>query len=187
MPTAAGNQQASAEFGGGPAWLDNGNVGALVQPNFQQYLFQSFVLTANATILQPLSPPARGARLVIKLIQDGTGSRTVTWSSIWRDMPNLGSSGPAGSSAMVEILYDGFSYQFVGGSSTFAVGGSYLQPGAGAVTYVGTVPVSGKVITPTVGSIAIAGVAPTFAQNATYIAPGAGNIQVRGEFPVRTP
>lgn len=190
MPTAAGNNAAASEFFGGPAWKDNGSVSGNVQPDLSQYFFQSFTLAGNITLLWPAVPPARFARLIFKFVQDATGSRTVTFSGAYRDAPSLGSSGPAGSVATLEFVYDGGSYQFMGGSTTFAASNAALTlaPNAGGITFSGAPPTVYAITrVPTVGAITIAGIAPTFAQNASYIQPQAGSVTLLGGFPVRSP
>lgn len=60
------------------ACYDNGNSGAgTVTINWQNGVFQKLILTGNPTIAFSNIPS--GVKLILMLIQDGTGSHTVTW------------------------------------------------------------------------------------------------------------
>lgn len=65
---------------------------------------QSITLTGNATITMPSSPSSGTEReIVLQLIQDGTGSRTVTWSGVtWA---TTGGVAPAINSAISASTY----------------------------------------------------------------------------------
>jgi hypothetical protein len=99
------------------------------------------VLTAAGAVFigQPVGPyPPRFSRVCVQVLQDGNGSRVVTWASCWRDAPSWGSNGPASASAVGEFISDGQgSYQYAGGSSAFAVVGTGLAPGTGAAQITG--------------------------------------------------
>lgn len=63
-----------------------GDAGATPAINWSNGNMQRFRLTANAT--PTFSNPVKGATYVLELQQDGTGSRTVTWSGatiVWAD------------------------------------------------------------------------------------------------------
>lgn len=49
-----------------------------------QQIVELGALTSNLTINEP-STPVRGFRLTIRLIQDGTGGRTVTWNAVFKN------------------------------------------------------------------------------------------------------
>lgn len=65
---------------------------------------QSITLTGNATITMPSSPSSGTEReIVLQLIQDGTGSRTVTWSGVtWA---TTGGIAPAVNSTIASSTY----------------------------------------------------------------------------------
>ncbi len=77
-----------AQAGGQAAYLrlSGGDGGATPAINWNSGNAQRFRLTANAT--PTFTNPVKGAFYVLELQQDGTGSRTVTWSGatiVWPD------------------------------------------------------------------------------------------------------
>ena len=118
-------------------------------------------LTGNITINAPTSP-ARGQRLELTFLQDGTGGRTVTWNAAfktaWQPVPS------AGAISSVGFEYDGTNWQMVAGqfpvshagiasipgplvaqSLTVSATGPYVSTAvAGGADYASSVRVSGK-------------------------------------------
>jgi hypothetical protein len=62
-----------------PIEYDAGNSGASLTFDFVNGYAQKTVLTANSTFT--FSNPVNGATYLLRLVQDGTGSRTVTFPS----------------------------------------------------------------------------------------------------------
>lgn len=197
-----------AQFGG-PEIYPIVNPNSIYNPDLKKHLYHSVTLQANTTVGQPLFPPPPGNLVVLRLVQDSTGSRTVAWASCYRDAPNWSSGGAALSTALAVFMFDGQSYQFLGGSSAFAVQGSGLTPGAGGVSYLGLVPKPNLNPAPTAGAVAAGGVAPTVTNRAAivlrtplvgavtvagvagnvsaYVATGPGAVVMAGQVPTRTP
>lgn len=176
-------EQQRREFGGSPA------AGALVQAsgNYQPYLQAGLTVTlqliGNIILGQPvLFNPSVGQRIFMVLVQDGTGSRTVAWSSCWRDIPTgLASGGSAGQVASAEFVFDGFSWQYCGGSSAFASPGVAITTGTAQLSLAGSTPVPYANPAPTTGSAAFSGVAPTIIRStSTVITPTVGAATMAG-------
>ena len=151
---------------GGAVYVNYGSVASgFLQPDLSKAYNHLLTATAALLIGQPLyaNPPPRYTRILIQVLQDGTGSRLITWAPCYRDAPSWGSSGPANSSALAVFIADGQGgYQYEGGSSTFAINAGQMVPGVGAAQYAGTQPVQQtNKIAPTVGAVTLAGVAPT--------------------------
>lgn len=89
--------------------LANGSSGAAITLNFNQADWHTLTLTANCTIT--LSAPVAGTEYILYLLQDGVGSRTVTWPTIkWQGgaAPTLTTT--AGKTDLILLRYDGTSY-----------------------------------------------------------------------------
>jgi hypothetical protein len=107
-----GNTNLGLPLGG---TFSNGNSGAAATIDWTKGNKQTITLTANCTFTftAPDAPSGSvGATLSIRLIQDGTGSRTVTWPAAvkW-----IGSAAPvltttAAASDIVSLLWDGTNY-----------------------------------------------------------------------------
>jgi hypothetical protein len=88
---------------------DNGNCGAADTFNLALGNFQFTTLDNNCTIT--LSNPVAGTLYLIKVLQDGTGSRTVTWPTIlWEGAGAPTLSTGAGDVDLIWLFYDGTSY-----------------------------------------------------------------------------
>ena len=63
--------------------------GATITPDTVNGDYQFVTLGGNRTFAAPLNPPASPSikRILFRVRQDGTGSRTVTWNAIYR-FPN---------------------------------------------------------------------------------------------------
>ena len=184
MPNEYLNDLAYQQATGGPLIYNDGSA-TLIQPDFSKALIHIATLTGNAIIGQPVFAPPAGTTVVITLIQDATGSRSVTWDPCYRDPPSWGSSGPANSRASERLYYDGLTYQCVGGSSTFAVATQVARGLTAALALAGNAPIvvatTGVTITPSVGALSVAGVAPGFQRNTIVsITPTVGAIAVAG-------
>jgi hypothetical protein len=90
--------------------FDNGNSGATATVSFLVAQKQKITLTANCTFT--FTAPNGPGNFVLRLIQDGTGSRTVTWPGTvkW-----VGSAAPvltttAAGVDIVSLYYNGTNY-----------------------------------------------------------------------------
>lgn len=89
--------------------IDNGSSGTSKQIDWTTGGVQKITLTGNCTFTF-VAPPGVG-KVQLKLIQDGTGSRTVTWPSMkWAGgTPTLTTTATTGTD-IVTIFYDGAAY-----------------------------------------------------------------------------
>ena len=98
----SGNQKIS-EF-------DSGNSGTSKTLDFTNGYSQKSTLTGNVTFT--FSNPISGQAYVLKLVQDGTGSRTVTWPAAvkWSGgtAPTLTTT--ASKTDLINLYYDGTNY-----------------------------------------------------------------------------
>ena len=78
---------------------------------------QKVTVSASATFGVPLHPSYIGETLTVVLISGGT--YTVAFNAIFRDAPSTYTS-TVGQKATVRFVWDGTSWQFIGGSSAFA-------------------------------------------------------------------
>lgn len=109
---AMGNNNVSgAKTVGFNAEYDNGNSGTAATITMTNGQKQKITLTGNATLTVSFTSAPVG-NYVLRLIQDGTGSRTVTWSGLsatrWlgaTSAPAINST--ASSETIVSIYYDG--------------------------------------------------------------------------------
>jgi len=91
------------------AIYDNGNTGAAtITPNATNGSEQKYTLTGNIT-LNAFASPVAGQSITLFLIQDGTGSRTLTSTMKWSGASKTLSTA-AGSIDIATIYYDGTSY-----------------------------------------------------------------------------
>ena len=91
------------------AIYDNGNTGAAtITPNATNGSVQKYTLTGNIT-LNAFASPVAGQSITLFLIQDGTGTRTLTSTMKWSGASKTLSTA-AGSIDIATIYYDGTSY-----------------------------------------------------------------------------
>lgn len=106
-PTLTGEAQAEVI---GFAELDNGNSGATATIDWSARQKQRITLTANCTL--SFTDPANPCNLLLVVVQDGTGSRTVTWpaSVLWPGgtAPTLSTAG--GAIDIISFYWDGTNY-----------------------------------------------------------------------------
>lgn len=92
---------------------DNGNSGASATVDWGEGNNQKITLTDNCTL--SFTAPSGPGRLQLKVIQDGTGSRTITWPAAARwsggTAPTLSTA--ASSVDIVTFWYDGTNYDGV--------------------------------------------------------------------------
>lgn len=95
---------------------DNGNSGTSKTIDWNNSQKQKIILTGNATITFTDITSGVG-NLVLRVIQDGTGSRTVTWdaSVLWEGGTAPTLSTGANSVDIVSFYYDGTNYYGVAG------------------------------------------------------------------------
>lgn len=93
-----------------PKENDAGNSSTAININLQTGSSQKITLTGNATIV--LGNPQTGGSYVLRLVQDATGTRTVTWPSSvkWPSgvAPTLTTT--ANKIDLINLYYDGTSY-----------------------------------------------------------------------------
>lgn len=91
-------------------YYDNGNSTATATLNWNNGMEQKITLTANCTFT--INNPITGVRYTLVLIQDGTGSRTVTWPGtlLWKGgaAPTLTTG--ANKKDIIYLLWDGTNY-----------------------------------------------------------------------------
>jgi len=106
-----------------------GSQGAAIVPDVDAAEAQVFVLGAAATVGVPLVDGAAvsannvpiGTKLFLVFVQDVTAGRALSWNAIFRGAPaTTGGAATNGQRMGCEFRYDGASWQFVGGASTFA-------------------------------------------------------------------
>lgn len=81
---------------------------ATITPNAQTTDVARIVLTGSPTIATPSGTPYDGQQMLLELIQDGTGNRTVTWGAGYvfsDDVPVPTLSTTAGKTDLVGIQY----------------------------------------------------------------------------------
>lgn len=102
-----------------PVEFDAGNSGASKTIDFTNGPAQKLTLTANCTLT--LSNPISGQAYVLKLVQDGTGSRTVTWPAAvkWPSATAPTLTTTAAAIDIVSLYYDGTNFY---GTSSLAFG-----------------------------------------------------------------
>lgn len=90
--------------------FDNGNSGASITINFGRSQKQKLTLTANTT-LTFTAPPGVG-NFLLKLVQDGTGGRLITWpaSVKWASNTTPTLSSNASVTDIATFYYDGTNY-----------------------------------------------------------------------------
>lgn len=101
----------------------NGNSGATPAPNVANGLNQQYTQNSNVTWGAPTGTASInvGAKLVLLVQHDGTGgSYTTAFNAIYRNAPAIAASAAANSKATFEFIWDGTSWQYVGGSTAFA-------------------------------------------------------------------
>lgn len=169
---------------GGPELYAISNPNSIYNPDLKKHLCHRVTLTNNVTVGQPLNPVPAGNLIVLQLVQDATGSRTVAWAGCYRDAPNWAAGGAALSTALAMFMFDGQSYQYIGGSSAFALQTTALTPASGGAAYLTAVPTLLANPAPSVAAITFGGVAPGFQRN-TIVArgPTVGAVTMAGVAP----
>jgi hypothetical protein len=92
------------------ALYSNGTTGGATTINWTLGSKQSIILNASATFT--FTPPAGVGNLLIKITQDATGSRLVTWpaSVKWAGAAAPTLSTAANATDFVSLIYDGTNY-----------------------------------------------------------------------------
>jgi hypothetical protein len=147
-------------------------------------LVHTYTLPQDTFVTEPRNPPLPGSFVTLILIQDSVGSRSVTWGVCFRDAPGW-TPGAANTRATALFIYDGAGYQYIDGSSAFAVNGLQLVPATGSALVAGG---TMKVLTnpaPTVAAMTLAGVAPALTRNTIVsITPTVGALAAAGVAPL---
>lgn len=178
--------------GNGSPVVNNGNVLGPTFPDLRKAFRHLFTLVGATYMGVPIGTPSPGSTLYLDFTQDGTGSRLITWDPIYRDAPAYGSSGAAAANAVGEFRFTSAgSWQYVGGSSAWAVAAEGMPGVTGAIALGGAAPTvfpGGVVVTPTVGAISAAGVAPSrITQANTSRVPTVGAVALAGVQPTLAP
>lgn len=99
-----------AEYTMGTPEYDNGNSSTALTINLLKSNAHKVTLTGNCTFT--LSNPQAGHTYVLRLVQDGTGSRTVTWPAAvkWEGGTAPTLSTAASAIDLVTLYYDGTNY-----------------------------------------------------------------------------
>jgi hypothetical protein len=172
MPSEQFNDQQRREFGLpllGAAGSSGIATPVLVLDIGQGFGFQ-YKLQSAVFVGEPINPPSPGADVTLTLIQDGaSGNFAVTWAGCWRDAPNWSAGGALATRATARFVYDGLSYQYVGGSSAFAVSNQNIVASTGGMNFASDI--SGILTNPapTVAAVTFAGVAPTVTNRAAIV------------------
>lgn len=101
-------------------------IGSVAAPPVITADTEVHVFTMGAAIAVPAPSttgytPAIGDRLVIVAIQDATAGRVLTWNAAYRGAPaSTGGAATAGQRMLCEYRWDGASWQYTGGATTFA-------------------------------------------------------------------
>ncbi len=107
---AAAQEPATRNYVDTPLALNAvGNTGSTETLNFARMIAQSITLDANCTLT--FSNATSGGIYLVKIIQDGTGSRTITWPAAvkWAGgAPTLSTA--AGAIDIATFFYDGTNY-----------------------------------------------------------------------------
>jgi hypothetical protein len=170
------------EFGIQPEFRTT--TGAVAAIDTSKGLVHQNVLTNNVFFTEPINPPLVGEFIRLILIQDSVGSHSVSWGICFRDAPSW-APGAANSRASAIFMYDGAGYQYIDGSSAFAVNGLQLVPATGSALVAGG---ALNVLTnpaPTVAAMSLAGVAPTLTANTVVTrTPTVGALTAAGVAPL---
>lgn len=87
---------------------------ATLTPNADVTDIVEVTLGGNRTVAPPTGTPTEGQRLIFKVIQDGTGSRTLTWSAAAGGYAFSGGTAPTLSSTAARTDYVQFLYHAAG-------------------------------------------------------------------------
>lgn len=91
------------------AEFDAGNSGAGATPDWQRARNIKYTLTANCTFtFLAVGAQRPGTLVTLKLVQDGTGGRTVTWPAAVKNSPPVDLT--ASSTTIITFYYDGSNY-----------------------------------------------------------------------------
>lgn len=114
--TVTGDSSAdSVTFANASAEVDNGNSGTSDTIDWTLGPYQKSTLTDNCTYT--FTAPPSGSRLVLKLVQDGTGSRVATWPATvkWPGGVTPTLTTTASATDIVSFYFDGTNYYgFIG-------------------------------------------------------------------------
>jgi hypothetical protein len=81
--------------------------GATITPDADVTDIGKVTIAGNRTMAAPSGTPVAGQKLILRVKQDATGSRTMTWNSIYRF---AGGSAPALTTTASKTDYLGFIY-----------------------------------------------------------------------------
>jgi hypothetical protein len=109
-PTPPSEQKTTLTY---PAEFSNGNSGTAATINWNAGQKQAITLTGNATFT--FTAPNGVGNFIIRLVQDATGSRTVTWPTGTNGVKWVGSAAPTLTTAanaidIVTFYWNGTNY-----------------------------------------------------------------------------
>lgn len=179
-------------LGNGATVVNNGNVSGTAFPDLRKAFRQLFTLVGATYVGAPIGTPSPGSTIFLDFTQDGTGSQVITWDPIYRDAPSWGGAGAAGANAAGEFRFTSQgAWQYVGGSSAWAVQGEGLPGVTGSMALGGAAPTvqpGGVVVKPTVGALTVTGIASTRTVQAnTGMTPLVGTLSAAGLAPTLAP
>ena len=100
-----------------------GNTGTTPAPDCSLSLTQQWTQNGSVTWAAPVNTTAVliGAILTLLVTKDANGTaRTTAWNAIYRNAPTIASTSTSGAKATFMYMWDGTSWQFIGGSTAFA-------------------------------------------------------------------
>ena len=125
-----GQQEAAQnEFQGVVQHKNLGTAGATITPDADTAESQLYMLGAATTVAAPVvdgnvvtaaNVPV-GTKMFLVFVQDATAGRTLAWNAAYRGAPSTtGGAATSGQRLGCEFRWDGASWQFVGGATSFA-------------------------------------------------------------------
>lgn len=98
-----------------------GNTSTAPVPDLANGSAQAWTQNGSVTWGVPLNPGYVGQVLTLFVTKDATGTaRTTAWNAIYRDAPTIASTSTSGTKATFRFIWDGVSWQYLGGSTAFA-------------------------------------------------------------------
>ena len=98
-----------------------GNTSTAPVPNLANGSNQAWTQNGSVTWGAPTNPGYVGQTLTLFITKDATAtSYTTAFNAIYRNAPTIGANTTASSKATFEFVWDGVSWQYIGGSTAFA-------------------------------------------------------------------
>jgi len=100
-----------------------GNTGTTPAPDCSKGFTQSWTQNGSVTWGAPTNTTGLniGDMLTLAVQKDANGTaRTTAWNAIYRNAPTIASTSTSGAKATFVYMWDGTSWQYIGGSTAFA-------------------------------------------------------------------